>query len=77
MSANQYRTPTHLFLKPGCLKIFIRNSDNGIVQAKYSVYGNELIWIIERDSYGKVIKSDIHTEDEFDELYKTCDKTFE
>lgn len=77
MSTDQYKTPTHIFLKTDCLKIFIRKSDNKRVQAKYSMWGNDLIWVIERDSNNAVIESGIHTEDEFNELYKTCDGTFD
>lgn len=71
MSGFEEKVPTHIFLDPKCLTGFIRKSDNKVVQAKYSTYGNQLIWVIERDLNNAVIKSDIHTIDEFNDLYMT------
>lgn len=70
-------TPAHTFLQPNCLKEFIRKSDNKKVQAKYSVWENGNVWIIERDENNAVIRSDIYTEDEFNELYRPYCKMFE
>lgn len=61
----------HYLLDADCLNKFIRKSDSQVVQAKYSTYGNQLIWVIERDLNNAVIKSDIHTIDEFNDLYMT------
>lgn len=71
MKEQQAKVTPHIFLDEKCMVRFIRKSDDKVIQAKYSVYGNELIWVVEKNNDGVVIKSDINTIDEFNNLYKT------